>query len=132
MITTTTWHWMGWKTSDVTNSRVFHYLPHHYRQTARTKSLYLTKYCNYDRARFCGMLSLTLGFQKKLVITTHGKVRYPLKTPCCDGITGDWRSHVIFEPLNFIDHLAALVPKPRINLTRLDEKHPCFSSYEQS
>lgn len=52
-------------------------------------------------------------------MTTYGKVRYQLKTPYRDGTT-----HVIFEPLDFIARLAALVPKPRVNLTRLDEKHP--------
>ncbi len=36
-----------------------------------------------------------------------------LKTPYRDGTT-----HVIFEPLDFIARLAALVPKPRGNLTR--------------
>jgi len=36
-----------------------------------------------------------------------------LKTPYSDGTT-----HVIFEPLDFIAKLAALVPKPRVNLTR--------------
>lgn len=36
-----------------------------------------------------------------------------LKTPYRDGTT-----HVIFEPLDFIAKLAALIPKPRINLTR--------------
>lgn len=40
-------------------------------------------------------------------------MRYQLKTPYRDGIT-----HVIFEPLDFIARLAALVPKPRVNLTR--------------
>ena len=35
------------------------------------------------------------------------------KTPYCSGTT-----HVIFEPLDFIAKLAALVRKPRINLTR--------------
>jgi hypothetical protein len=45
-------------------------------------------------------------------------VRYQLKTPYRDGTTGDRRSHVIFEPLGFIARLAALVPKPRVNLTR--------------
>jgi hypothetical protein len=30
----------------------------------------------------------------------------------------DGTSHVIFEPLDFIAKLAALVPKPRVNLTR--------------
>jgi hypothetical protein len=42
-----------------------------------------------------------------------GKVRYELKTPYRDGTT-----HVIFEPLDFIAKLAALVPRPRVNLTR--------------
>jgi hypothetical protein len=41
-----------------------------------------------------------------------------LKTSYRDGTTGDRRSHVIFEPLDFIARLAALVPKPRVNLTR--------------
>jgi hypothetical protein len=36
-----------------------------------------------------------------------------LKTPYRNGTT-----HVIFEPLDFIAKLAALVPKPRVNLTR--------------
>ena len=36
-----------------------------------------------------------------------------LKTPYKDGTT-----HVIFEPLDFIARLAALVPKPSANLTR--------------
>jgi hypothetical protein len=39
-------------------------------------------------------------------------VRYELKTPYSDGTT-----HVIFEPVDFIARLAALVPKPRVNLT---------------
>ena len=51
--------------------------------------------------------------EKRLALTTNGNVRYQLKTPYCDGTT-----HVIFEPLDFIARLAALVPKPRVNLTR--------------
>ncbi|WP_297819328.1 transposase [uncultured Paraglaciecola sp.] len=58
-------------------------------------------------------------------------MRYKLKTPYCDGTTVDRRSHVLFEPLDFIARLAALVPKPRINLKRLDEKRSCFSPYGQ-
>ncbi len=42
-----------------------------------------------------------------------GRIRYELKTPYRDGTT-----HVIFEPLDFLARLAALVPKPRVNLTR--------------
>lgn len=51
--------------------------------------------------------------EKRLSLTPNGNVRYQLKTPYKDGAT-----HVIFEPLNFIARLAALVPKPRVNLTR--------------
>ena len=40
-------------------------------------------------------------------------MRYTLKTPYRDGTT-----HIILEPLDFIARLTALVPKPRVNLTR--------------
>ena len=40
-------------------------------------------------------------------------MRYELKTPYNDGTT-----HVLFEPLDFISRLVALVPKPRVHLTR--------------
>lgn len=40
-------------------------------------------------------------------------MRYQLKTLYRDGTT-----HAIFEPLDFIARLAALVPKLRVNLTR--------------
>ncbi len=40
-------------------------------------------------------------------------VRYALKTAYRDGTT-----HVVFEPLDFMAKLAALVPRPRTNLTR--------------
>lgn len=51
--------------------------------------------------------------EKRLSLTPSGNIRYQLKTPYNDGTT-----HVIFEPLDFIGKLAALVPKPRVNLTR--------------
>jgi len=51
--------------------------------------------------------------EKRLALTRDARVRYELKTPYRDGTT-----HVIFEPLNFMARLAALVPKPRVNLTR--------------
>ena len=46
-------------------------------------------------------------------LTPNGNIRYQLKTPYRDGTTP-----VIFEPLDFIARLAALVPRPRVNLTR--------------
>ena len=50
--------------------------------------------------------------EKRLSLTSHGKVRYELKTPYRIGTT-----HLIFEPVDFITKLAALVPKPRVNLS---------------
>jgi len=42
-----------------------------------------------------------------------GNISYELKTPYKNGTT-----HVVFEPLDFIARLAALVPKLRFHLTR--------------
>jgi hypothetical protein len=49
----------------------------------------------------------------RLALTPQGNVRHTLKTPYRDGTT-----HIILEPLDLIARLAALVPKPRVNLTR--------------
>ena len=48
-----------------------------------------------------------------MALTQQGNIRYTLKTPYRDGTT-----HIVLEPLDFIARLAALVPKPRVNLTR--------------
>ena len=55
----------------------------------------------------------------------HGNVRYQLETPSRESLPrersecfGHGTTHVIFGPLDFIARLAALVPKPRVNLTR--------------
>jgi len=48
----------------------------------------------------------------------QGKVRYELKIPYRDGTT-----HIIFEPVDFISKLAALVPKPRIKNSLLVLSH---------
>ena len=63
--------------------------------------------------RLCRYITRPAVSEKRLSLTAHGKVRYELKTPYRDGTT-----HVIFEPLDFIARLAALVPRPRVNLTR--------------
>jgi hypothetical protein len=63
--------------------------------------------------RLCRYITRPAVSEKRLSLTNQGKVRYELKTPCRNGTT-----HVIFEPLDFIARLAALVPKPGVNLTR--------------
>jgi hypothetical protein len=50
---------------------------------------------------------------ERLALTSQSNVRYTLKSPYRDGTT-----HIILEPPDFIARLAALVPKPRVNLTR--------------
>jgi len=50
---------------------------------------------------------------ERLPLTAQGQVRYRLKTPYRDGTTD-----ILLEPLDFIARLAALVPPPRVHLTR--------------
>ncbi|MHC4092902.1 MAG: transposase [Planctomycetota bacterium] len=63
--------------------------------------------------RLCRYIARPAVSEQRLSLTPSGNVRYQLKTPYRDGTT-----HVIFEPLDFIARLAALVPKPRGNLIR--------------
>ena len=80
--------------------------------------------------RLCRYLARPAVSTKRLSLTRNGQVCYELKTPWRNGTT-----HVIFEPLDFmfrmnvmsraqgcagaiISGLVALVPKPRVNLTR--------------
>ena len=63
--------------------------------------------------RLCRYITRPAVSTKRLALTRNGRVRYELKTPWRDGTT-----HVIFEPLDFVARLVALVPKPRVNLTR--------------
>ncbi len=51
--------------------------------------------------------------EQRLSLTSQGLVRYTLKTPYRDGTT-----HVIMSPLEFLQRLAALVPRPRLHLIR--------------
>ena len=63
--------------------------------------------------RLCRYIIRPAVSERRLSLTSSGNIRYQLKTPYRDGTT-----HVIFEPLDFMARLAALVPKPRANLTR--------------
>jgi len=58
---------------------------------------------------------------ERLDLTAQGQVRYRLKTPYRDGTT-----HIVLEPLDFIARLAALVPLPRVHLTRF---HGVFAAH---
>jgi hypothetical protein len=63
--------------------------------------------------RLCRYVSRPALSEERLSLTSNGNIRYRLKTPYRDGTT-----HVVLEPLDFLARLAALVPPPRVNLTR--------------
>jgi hypothetical protein len=63
--------------------------------------------------RLCRSITRPAVSTQRLSMTRKGQVRYALKTPWRNGTT-----HVVFEPLDFISRLVALVPRPRVNLTR--------------
>ena len=52
--------------------------------------------------------------EKQLSLTPSGTFRCRLKTPYHDAT-----NHVIFEPLDFIARLVALIPKPRMSINQL-------------
>jgi hypothetical protein len=63
--------------------------------------------------RLCRYITRPPIATKRLSVDTRGRVVYQYKQPFRDGST-----HVVLEPLDFIARLAALVPRPRLNLTR--------------
>jgi len=67
-----------------------------------------------DRARLeqlCRYLLRPPGAQDRLRLTGDGRILLELKSAWHDG-TG----HLLFEPLELLEKLAALIPRPRINL----------------
>ena len=63
--------------------------------------------------RLCRYITRPPIATKRLSVDDRGRVVYRYKQPFRDGST-----HVVLEPLDFIARLAALVPRPRLNLTR--------------
>ena len=63
--------------------------------------------------RLCRYIARPAVSTHRLERLPDGKLSYELKTPYKNGTT-----HVVFEQLDFIARLAALVPKPRFHLTR--------------
>lgn len=63
--------------------------------------------------RLCRYVSRPPVASECLALSASGQVRYTLKTPYRDGTT-----HLLREPLDLMARLAALVPPPRMHLTR--------------
>jgi hypothetical protein len=66
--------------------------------------------------RLCRYIARPAVVTERLSLTRQGEFRVALKTTYRDGTT-----HVVLQPLDFIARLAALVPRPRVNLTRFHE-----------
>jgi hypothetical protein len=73
------------------------------------------------RERLCRYIARPAVAVPRLALSSTGKVVYTLKTPyrdgtrACPALPG---TQVALDPVDFIARLAALVPKPRVNLTR--------------
>ena len=69
--------------------------------------------------RLCRYITRPAIAERRLSLANNGNVVIALKTPYDDGTT-----HVVLSPMEFMGRLTALVPKPRVNLTRF---HGVFS-----
>jgi len=73
--------------------------------------------------RLCRYVSRPPVAADRLALTPSGHVRYTLKTPYRDGTT-----RLVLEPLELMARLAALLPPPRMHLTRY---HGVFASHNR-
>ncbi len=73
--------------------------------------------------RLCRYVSRPPIAVERLALTSSGLVRYQLKTPYRDGTT-----HIVLDPLDLMARLAALVPPPRMHLTRF---HGVFAPHSR-
>jgi hypothetical protein len=64
--------------------------------------------------KLCRYIARPAIANERLSLNERGQVVYRFKQPFRDGTT-----HIVLEPLDFIARLAALIPRPRLNLTRL-------------
>ena len=71
--------------------------------------------------RLCRYVSRPPVATERLALTASDHVRYALKSPYRDGTT-----HIVLEPLDLMARLAALVPPPRMHLTRF---HGVFAAH---
>ncbi len=71
----------------------------------------------HDRKRLeqlCRYITRPALSDERVQINAAGQVELKLKTPWRDGTT-----HLVMSPLEFMQRLAALVPRPRLHLIRL-------------
>jgi len=80
-------------------------------------SLHADVSCEADERKklekLCRYVARSAIANERLKLTDCGQVVLTLKTPFRDGTT-----HIVMTPLELLQRLAALVPRPRLNLTR--------------
>ena len=74
--------------------------------------------------RLCRYITRPAIAERRLSLANNGNVVIALKTAYDDGTT-----HVVLSPMEFMGRLAALVPRPRVNLTRF---HGVFFTQQQT
>jgi len=73
--------------------------------------------------RLCRYISRPPVAEERMSLVSPGQIRYTLKTPYRDGTT-----HILVGPLDLMARLAALVPPPRMHLTRF---HGVFAPHSK-
>lgn len=63
--------------------------------------------------KLCRYIARPAVFLERLSLTPKGQVVYTLKKPYSDGTT-----QIVMSPMELMERLAALVPRPRVHLTR--------------
>ena len=99
---TAIWPAMPWKAERWVNSWAIR---------SRTASRWARAHEGEKLERLCRYIARPAVSENQLSLLRNGKGCYELKTPYRDGTT-----HVLFEPMDFIARLVALVPKPRVRL----------------
>ena len=80
-------------------------------------SLHAAVRCGADErqrlGQLCRYITRPALANERMQCNSAGQVLLKLKTPWCDGTT-----HIVMSPLEFMQRLAALVPRPRLHLIR--------------
>ena len=84
------------------------------------------------RERLCRYIARPPVATPRLSLSSTGKVVYTLKTPYRDGTTQVAFDRGGHPPVDFIARLAALVPKPSVNLTRYHGVLACAARLKSS
>ena len=74
--------------------------------------------------RLCRYITRPAIAHERLKRNRAGDIVLQLKGPYQDGTT-----HIVMSPLEFMQRLAALVRRSRLNLIRIDEIPPCISPF---